>query len=486
MPSLEAIICDPDRDRGNPPLRSRHGLSRALLVVVGLLSSTGAASQELYRTPIAETADGTAALGIAAHAGTNNYIGESTSYDQVPLLLYEGRRVFAHGNTLGFRLVKNDWFTFGPLARARLGATEIDKVPELSGLDLRKDALEAGLTTALTTRFGELHLTTTRDVSNRHEGEELDISYRLPLSFRRLTVTPWVSHRRRDENLANYYYGVGESEIAPGRPAYTPGKVNNLAWGLNTSYSFGDHLYVFANVGVERLDDAAAASPIIDSSKHTRGLVGAFWAFGGDPPPPSVRGQAYDGPPLWSWRVHLAYQFKHNIFPLGMSGIITPSNVTKGELPTQAGLTLSRLLRTGKRADIFARAGWIRHFEEPFQENFDSYTLSLASVLKTYDNFTDKVKFRWGFGFGLSYAESIPAQEVQLFVNRYVDHSHLLVYMEMTFDFALDRFIKSERVKGCYVGAILTHRSGAFGNSEILGGVNGGSDWGGIHLECRR
>ena len=189
---------------------------------------------------------------------------------------------------------------------------------------------------------------------------------------------------------------------------------------------------------------------------------------------------------MWSWRVHWAYQLKHNIVPLPPAGVFTPSRLTPGITPTQFGLTLSRALRTSRRADLFARASVYRHFEEPFQDNFNSYVLSMAGVVKSYSNFTDRVNFRWGIGFGLSYVESIPGQEVQLFVNRFVDSSRLLVYLEMNWDIPLRNIIKSDAVDGCFVGIIVTHRSGAFGGSELLGGVSGGADWGGLHLECLR
>ena len=112
-----------------------------------------------------------------------------------------------------------------------------------------------------------------------------------------------------------------------------------------------------------------------------------------------------------------------------------------------------------------------RHFEEPYQDDFNSYTLSMAGVIKTFDNFTNSVKFRWGLGFGLSYVEAIPGQEQQLFVNRNVDSSRLLVYLELNVDYALDRILNWRAARNCFIGAIITHRSGAFGGSELLGGV---------------
>ena len=93
--------------------------------------------------------------------------------------------------------------------------------------------------------------------------------------------------------------------------------------------------------------------------------------------------------------------------------------------------------------------------------------------------------FRWGLGFGLSYVEEYPGQEVQLLVN-YTnrDQSKLLAYIEAQWDFALDNIIKTKALEGCFFGILITHRSGVFGGSTVTGGVRGGSDWGGLHLEC--
>ena len=76
----------------------------------------------------------------------------------------------------------------------------------------------------------------------------------------------------------------------------------------------------------------------------------------------------------------------------------------------------------------------------------------------------------------------IANSRVQKLVNYDVDYSRLLAYIEAQVDFPLDRIIKSKHLKGCFFGLLITHRSGVFGGSTLLGGVRGGSDWGGIHL----
>ena len=94
--------------------------------------------------------------------------------------------------------------------------------------------------------------------------------------------------------------------------------------------------------------------------------------------------------------------------------------------------------------------------------------------------------FRWGFGFGLSYAAKIPISEQREQEKEGKNTSHLLTYMEMQLDVPLRRFIKARAVRNCYAGVTVVHRSGIFGRSNLLGDVSGGSDWITMHLECAR
>ncbi len=457
---------------------------RTLLTLFAILAvGSETTAQEIFRTRISDYPVGTPGLGGAVFTGTDNYIGEKTDFDQVPLMLYEGKRVFADGNSLGFRLFRNDWFEFAPLARVRFQYIDTTEVPELAGVDIRKSTLEAGLTSMVRTPIGEFQVTAVEDVLDRYDGGEVNFTYRLPMRFERFTLTPWVTRVWQDAALTDYYYGVARSEERSLKPVYVPGEARNWVYGVNTSYRIGERSFLFANVGVERLDSVIANSPIVESSTNVRGFAGASYIFGGEAPRRS-RDKKADGPPLWSWRVHWAYQLHHNIFPLPLGGIWTPSRVTPDTVPTQIGLTLSRVLKTSERADLFARASVFRHREQPFQDDYHSYNLSMTGLAKSYANNSDKVAFRWGLGFGMSYVEAIPGKEVQLLVNYNDDYSRLLAYIEAQLDFALDRIIKSRHLEGCFIGVLITHRSGVFGGSQLFGGVKGGSDWGGIHLEC--
>ena len=470
--------------------RQRRSWLRALgslpaAVSVAVVATTNVRAQQLFRTGIADYPEGTPALGLGVYAGTDNYLGEKMDWDQVPLFLYEGKRAFAQGNSFGYRLFRDDTASFAPLVRGRIQSIDPSEVPELRRLVERESTIEAGATATFSTALGELQLTHVADVLGRHDGVESDFTYRIPIRGERWSLTPWISVIWQSADLTGYYYGVSESESIGDRPSYTPGDARNLVYGINASYRLGDRGLLFANVGIENLDSTIADSPIVESDTNTRGFVGASWIFGGNDPTQPPAGHDGHAPSLWTWRVHWSYQLKHNIFPLPFGGALTKSSVVPETTPTQLGITLSRLLKTSERADLLARASVFRHREEPFQDNFLSYNVGFTGLLKSYANHSDDVAFRWGAGVGLSYVEAIPGQEVQFLVNYSRDFSKLLLYLEVQWDFALDRLIKSELLEGCFLGLLITHRSGVFGGSTVTGGVKGGSDWGGVHLECR-
>jgi len=79
------------------------------------------AGQEVARIPFVNSPPGTTALGGGLRFGSNPYISsgesEEVPLDLIPLYLYEGKYLFAHGTSGGVHLYKNDNFSFSVLGR---------------------------------------------------------------------------------------------------------------------------------------------------------------------------------------------------------------------------------------------------------------------------------------------------------------------------------------------------------------------------------
>ncbi len=464
----------------------RNTRKLAAIALATLVTAPAALAQEVMRLELVDPPQQMPALGGGLRAGSYNYVGETARTDLVPLYLYDGERIFAHGTSIGVHLIDADAFTFDVLGRVRYDQLDPKSNTELSHLNKRKFSADAGVSATLKGRLGQLSLTAVADTLGRSNGSEVDLTYRKQFSWGPWGVTPYIGVFWQDEKLTGYYYGVSAAEATPEYPEYTPGEAVNVEWGINSSYQITDHFFAFANVGFDSLDSTIFNSPIVRAKHNAYGFLGAGYIFGDHKrkPVPAEYQAAYESAPKWTWRLHYGYQIHHNIFPLPMAGLVYKSDRIPGVTPQQAGLTISRLVQKGKKIDFYGRFGLFRHFEKPFQEDFFSYNAYVTALFKVFSPWTDEIAFRWGGSFGVSYADSIPGEEYYKFDLKGFPSSRLLNYLEVQIDFPLKRLIKSERVDGCYLGAVITHRSGIFGTADVFSNVAGGSDWFGLSLEC--
>jgi outer membrane protein len=89
----------------------------------------------------------------------------------------------------------------------------------------------------------------------------------------------------------------------------------------------------------------------------------------------------------------------------------------------------------------------------------------------------EKVRTRVGMGMGISYAQRVPFIEARDQALRNRPTSRLLNYLDPTIDISLGDLIGSRAMKETYMGFGVSHRSGMFGSSQLLGNVDGGSNY---------
>ena len=118
-----------------------------IITLLPIAFSTAMAGQEVARIAVTNVPAGTTALGGGFRLGDNPYIssGESDEVplDLVPLYLYEGKFLFAHGTSLGVHLINNDRFSLSALARWRFQQLDPSTDPIFDGLDRRHGLLQS-------------------------------------------------------------------------------------------------------------------------------------------------------------------------------------------------------------------------------------------------------------------------------------------------------------------------------------------------------
>ena len=124
--------------------------------------------------------------------------------------------------------------------------------------------------------------------------------------------------------------------------------------------------------------------------------------------------------------------------------------------------------------DFAGYVGLTHHNDKGLQPN----GLQLDLFMKaSYHGFpwSDRVKTRLGLGLGLSAAQRVPYTEVSSQAGKTT--SRLLQYLDPTLDISLGDLLGVRSLKETYVGFGVSHRSGIFGASRLLGNVNGGSNY---------
>ena len=447
-----------------------------------LLTGQAHAQQEVLRTPFPTQPPISMGIGAGLRMGSSLYRNQDAYLDVVPLYLFEGKYLFAHGTTAGVHLFRNRRWSFDALARYRFDQFQPDADPQtgLVSLRERRQTVDAGLAGEFHADWGDLRVVWVADTLNRHNGNQVELTWRRNIDRGDLTLAPFMTVFWQDSDLTGYYYGVDADEASTDTPAYQPGSALNVQAGINTSYLLTDNVFVYANLALNAYDSTIMKSPLVDSSVDVTTFIGAGYVFGG---PHKSRGRFGRGQGLWTWRVNWARTAEENIFPWLMSGSWASNHEADTSL---AGLTVGRLLRPGERGDIYGRVAVYRHFENGLQDDTWSVATYLMAIGKGYLPWSDKLAFRWGFGFGASYAAEILAIEKIKQANRGDRTSHLLTYLEWQFDIPLENFIDSRMTRNCFVGVSAVHRSGIFGSADLLGDVSGGSDFLGMHYECVR
>jgi MipA family protein len=470
----------PKTDRAIHQAERRAPNVRMFALATGLLATAGAQGQNSTEH-IADLLDtpGSAGLGFISRVEASPYIDGGTRRDLLPLYLYDGERFFLNADRAGIKVVDDDEHRLYAFLGRRLEGFPEDRMPEsLEGMGVRNTSVDLGLTYRYVQPWGMLRATLSHDVAGISKGGELSLNYSYDWRGNRWVLRPDIGLSLRSANLNNYYYGVAEHEAAPERPAYEPGSGVNVSLGLYGSYAIFDNWRLLGGVSVTVLDSGIRDSPIVRDELQPALFLGAVYDFGtaiirpGDERSDLLVKVFYgrasgDG-------CHMA-----RIMTLRCTSLDheNPTSVT--------GVHFGRpfLERVnGWPLDFNGYVGLLYRNENGLQAD----GLQIDAYMKAfYYGFpwSRWVDTRFGFGFGISYANHVPWTEVVSQELRERPTSKLLNYLDPSIDVNVGDIFRSERLKGTYFGLGISHRSGIFASSKLLGSVNGGSNYIYAYLE---
>lgn len=138
----------------------------------------------------------------------------------------------------------------------------------------------------------------------------------------------------------------------------------------------------------------------------------------------------------------------------------------------------------GWQLDFVGYVGLVQHDERGLHEDVRQLNLYMKVYYYGFP-WSERVRTRLGLGVGVSYAEHVPFVEMRDQLARGRNSSRLLSYLDPSIDISVGDLIGVASMRDTFVGVGVSHRSGIFGSSRLLGNVNGGSNYIYSYLEWR-
>lgn len=213
-------------------------------------------------------------VGIATAAREGIYAGEDDRVRVFPNVAYEGDRFYWRGVQAGVHLVGREDFVLDAFVAGRFDGIDAadfgvralaERGIDRDWLEDRDDAADAGVSALWKGRAGELEVDARADVTGTSEGYQASLTYRHPFRLGGLMLTPGVGVRWLSGDLADYYYGTLDSEVARGAVRYRPGSVAIANASLTLIRPFAEKWLFIASAEYRRLPDGIRDSPLIGS-----------------------------------------------------------------------------------------------------------------------------------------------------------------------------------------------------------------------------
>lgn len=413
---------------------------------------------------------GGAGLGAALRVERSPYIGGGTRHDLVPLYLYEGKRVYLHAYRIGVHLDSTIRHRFDVFLAHRFEGFPYDRIPaSLAGMADREPGLDVGASYEYRGDWGAAYAEVLHDATDASGGNELRVGYRYVWHSGRLSLRPSAMLGLRDAKLNNYYYGVRPSEATAARPAYQPGAGVNMQFGLYGGYALSERWRLIAGISTTRWSQGVRTSPIVAARTETALTFGLMYDFSPEQKPwPEAK-------PLL---VRLAAGQATDCDVGKVVRLACTSTQTRDQtrvLSVELGRPFIERLN-GWPFDVVGYVGLLRHDQRGVQPDFWQINAYMKGLWYGFP-WSGRVMTRIGLGVGLSYAHGESMLELRDQERNGRNTSRLLNYLDPTIDVSVGDLLGVRSMKRTFVGMGVSHRSGIFGSSRVLGNVSGGSNY---------
>ena len=414
-----------------------------------------------------------AGLGFAPRVERSPYTDGGSRFDLMPLYIYDGKQLFLDVNRVGVKLLDEPTQRIDLLVERRLEGFPTTKAPaSLAGMAIRDSSVDFGVSYSIRQPWGQLKAEVVHDVNSTHQGTEARLGYSKDWRSGAWTWRPSLSVAWRTAKLNNYYYGVKASEATGTRAAYEPGAGLEARVGLQTTYALSRHWSLLSGVSATVLSSGVTNSPIVQRRVLPSVYVGAIYDFGSH----EREWVGSSSPTYFKLLYGKATEDGCHMLKIITAQCMSTAKVNPTSISAvQIGRPFIQNFQ-GLPIDIVGYVGLAQHNDNGLQPNGLQVDLYMKAYYAGFP-WQDRVKTRLGMGMGVSMAQRVPYVEVSSQAANGEQTSRLLHHLDPTLDVSLGDLVGSRPLKDTYIGVGVSHRSGIFKSSRLLGNVTGGSNY---------
>ena len=253
------------------------------LCIVFLISSHLAIADETSTAPATGAKRPlTIGAGVAYEDKPYKKYDSDEQYQPIPIILYEGERFFARGQTIGWKITDSDVWELAIIGEYMNYGYDSSDSDFLDSMSDRDPSIGVGGHVIWKPEKLGLKLSAVTDVADESDGSQIvgEVSY-THVTTNGVALTPAASIIWQDEDFNDYYYGVRSREATPVRPAYNADDDINFRLGLNAAYQkSGSRWLYMGGVSYEFLGDEIDDSPITSDDGVFSAIIGIAYQFG--------------------------------------------------------------------------------------------------------------------------------------------------------------------------------------------------------------